>query len=232
MSACLALSSDIAMALLGARLKRRERLSARLGDVLSHLYLASAALKRFRDQGQPQADRPLLHWACRDALYQMQTAFDELFRNLPGRWTGTCLRLLVFPLGMPYDAPNDANDRRVARLLLTPSEARDRLTEGVFIGGPEDPVGRVEYALKKATAADAATSPKLRSRRRFNRASSANTRRICFVKRSAHAMRPLRSTNSRRTILMQWRYSNPTATPRRHPETDNRAAVPANPRRR
>jgi acyl-CoA dehydrogenase len=132
-------------------------LSARLGDVLSHLYLASAALKRFRDQGQPQADRPLLHWACRDALYQMQTAFDELFRNLPGRWTGTCLRLLVFPLGMPYDAPNDANDRRVARLLLTPSEARDRLTEGVFIGGPEDPVGRVEYALKKATAADAAT---------------------------------------------------------------------------
>jgi acyl-CoA dehydrogenase len=157
MSACLALSSDIAMALLGARLKRRERLSARLGDVLSHLYLASAALKRFRDQGQPQADRPLLHWACRDALYQMQTAFDELFRNLPGRWTGTCLRLLVFPLGMPYDAPNDANDRRVARLLLTPSEARDRLTEGVFIGGPEDPVGRVEYALKKATAADAAT---------------------------------------------------------------------------
>ena len=157
MSACLALSSDVAMALLGARLKRKERLSARLGDVLSHLYLASAALKRFRDQGEPQADRPLLHWACRDALYQIQTAFDELFRNLPGRWAGTCLRLLVFPLGMPYDAPNDANDRRVARLLLTPSEARDRLTEGIFIGGPEDPVGRVEHALKKATAADAAT---------------------------------------------------------------------------
>jgi acyl-CoA dehydrogenase len=157
MSACLALSSDVAMALLGARLKRKERLSARLGDVLSHLYLASAALKRFHDQGEPQADRPLLHWACRDALYQIQTAFDELFRNLPGRLPGACLRLLVFPLGMPYDAPNDANDRRVARLLLTPSEARDRLTEGIFIGGPDEPVGRVEHALKKATAADAAT---------------------------------------------------------------------------
>ncbi len=157
MSACLALSSDVAMALLGARLKRKERLSARLGDVLSHLYLASAALKRFRDQGEPQTDRPLLHWACRDALYQMQTAFDELFRNLPGRWAGICLRLLVFPLGTPYDAPNDANDRRVARLLLTPSQARDRLTEGIYIGGPEEPVGRVEHALKKATAADAAT---------------------------------------------------------------------------
>ncbi len=157
MSACLALSSDVAMALLGARLKRKERLSARLGDVLSHLYLASAALKHYRDQGEPQADRPLLHWACRDALYQIQTAFDELFRNLPGRWAGIFLRLLVFPLGMPYDAPNDANDRRVARLLLTPSEARDRLTEGIYVGGPEEPVGRVEHALRKATAADAAT---------------------------------------------------------------------------
>lgn len=157
MSACLALSADAAMVLLGARLKRKERLSARLGDVLSHLYLASAALKRYRDQGEPEADRPLLHWACRDALYHIQNALDELFRNLPGRWVGACLRLLVFPLGMPYDAPNDANDRRVARLLLTPSEARDRLTDGVFIGGPEEPVGRVEHALKKATAADAAT---------------------------------------------------------------------------
>ncbi|MDX1529175.1 MAG: acyl-CoA dehydrogenase domain-containing protein, partial [Gammaproteobacteria bacterium] len=87
----------------------------------------------------------------------IQTALDELFRNLPGRWVGACLRLLVFPLGMPYNAPNDANDRRVARLLLTPSEARDRLTDGIFVGGPEEPVGRVEHALKKATAADAAT---------------------------------------------------------------------------
>jgi acyl-CoA dehydrogenase len=157
MSSCLALSADVAMALLGARLKRMERLSARLGDVLSHLYLASAALKRFHDQGQPQADRPLLHWACRDALYRIQTAFDELFRNLPGRWVGRLLRIIVFPLGMPYDAPNDANDRRVARLLLIPSVARDRLTEGIFIGGPEEPAGRVEHALRKATAAEAAT---------------------------------------------------------------------------
>lgn len=157
MSACLALTADVSMALLGARLKRMERLSARLGDVLSYLYLASAALKRFHDQGAPQADRPLLHWACRDALYGIQTAFDELFRNLPGRWAGVLLRLLVFPLGMPYDAPNDANDRRVARLLLMPSDARDRLTEGVYVGGPDEPVGRVEHALNRAMAADGAT---------------------------------------------------------------------------
>ncbi|MDX1514383.1 MAG: acyl-CoA dehydrogenase, partial [Gammaproteobacteria bacterium] len=145
MSACLALVADVCMALLGGRLKRMERLSARLGDVLSYLYLASATLKRFHDQGSQQADRPLLHWACRDALYGIQTALDELFRNFPGRWVGVCLRLLVFPLGMPYAAPNDENDRRVARLLLTPSAARDRLTEGVYIGGPGEPAGRVEH---------------------------------------------------------------------------------------
>ena len=157
MSTGLALTADVSMALLGARLKRMERLSARLGDVLSHLYLASAALKRYHDQGTPQADRPLLHWACRDALYGIQTAFDELFRNLPGRWPGRVLRLIVFPLGMPYDAPSDANDRRVARLLLTPSAARDRLTDGVYIGGPEEPAGRVEYALGRAVEAERAT---------------------------------------------------------------------------
>jgi acyl-CoA dehydrogenase len=155
MSAALALSADVAMLLLGGRLKRLERLSARLGDVLSHLYLASAAIKRFEDDGRPEADRPLLHWACRDALYRTQAALDELFRNLPLRGAGGVLARLVFPLGRPYAAPSDANDRRVARLLLQPGPARDRLTRGVFAGGPQDPVGRVESALVKTARAQA-----------------------------------------------------------------------------
>jgi acyl-CoA dehydrogenase len=130
-SASLALSADVVMVTLGGRLKRLERLSARLGDVLSHLYLASAALKRFEDQGRKEADRPFLHWSCRESLYRSQIAFDELFKNLPNRWVAILLRILVFPLGMRYDSPNDANDRRVARLLMRPSAARDRLTKGV-----------------------------------------------------------------------------------------------------
>jgi acyl-CoA dehydrogenase len=155
MSAALALSADVAMLLLGGRLKRLERLSARLGDVLSHLYLASAAIKRFEDDGRPEADRPLLHWACRDSLYRTQVALDELFRNLPLRGAGGVLARLVFPLGRPYTAPSDANDRRVARLLLQPGPTRERLTHGVFVGGPEDPIGRVEYALVKTARAQA-----------------------------------------------------------------------------
>jgi len=156
MSAALALSADVAMALLGGRLKRLERLSARLGDVLSLLYLACAAIKRFEDDGCPQADRPLLHWACRDALHGAQTALEELFRNLPVRGVGWLLAGLVFPFGRPYAAPSDANDRRLARLLLRPGEARDRLTHGVFVGDAGDPVGRVEDAFVKAAAAESA----------------------------------------------------------------------------
>ncbi len=153
-SASLALAADVVMLTLGGRLKRLERLSARLGDVLSHLYLASAVLKRFEDQGRKEADRPLLHWACRESLYRSQIAFDELFKNLPNRWVALLLRILVFPLGMQYDSPNDANDRRVARLLMRPSAARDRLTEGVYVGTVDDPVGRVEHALAAAVAAE------------------------------------------------------------------------------
>jgi acyl-CoA dehydrogenase len=153
-SASLALAADLVMLTLGGRLKRLERLSARLGDVLSYLYLASAALKRFEDQGSREEDRPLLHWSCRESLYRSQMAFDELFKNLPNRWVAIALRLLVFPLGMRYDSPNDANDRRVARLLMRPTAARDRLTKGVYVGQLDDPVGRVEHALAAAVAAE------------------------------------------------------------------------------
>jgi len=155
-SASLALVADVMMMALGGRLKRLERLSARLGDVLSYLYLASAALKRFEDQGRKEADRPLLHWSCRESLYRSQIAFDELFKNLPIRWIAIGLRILVFPLGMRYDSPNDANDRRVSRLLMRPSAARDRLTDGVYIGTADDPVGRVEHALNAAVTAESA----------------------------------------------------------------------------
>ena len=156
MSAALAVVADACMLAFGGRLKRLERLSARLGDVLSHLYLASAALKRFEDDGRPEVDRPLLHWACRDALHRIQTALDELFRNMPYRSLGAALRWLVFPLGLPYVPPNDANDRRVARALLRPGPARDRLTRGIFVGSADEPLGRVEHALHETVAAESA----------------------------------------------------------------------------
>jgi acyl-CoA dehydrogenase len=156
MSCCLALTSDVAMLVLGASLKRRERLSARLGDVLSRLYLASAALKRFEDQGRPLDDLPLLKWGCNSALKMIQQSLDELIRNFPNRPAARLLRFFVFPTGKPYRAPSDALGHKLASLVLEPSSARDRLTAGIYIpADSNEAIGRLEVALEKVIAAEA-----------------------------------------------------------------------------
>ncbi len=134
MSAAFALSADVAMMTLGGALKRKERLSARLGDVLSELYLTSSVLKRFEDQGRPEEDLPLVQWACENSLYRMQESLRLLFRNLPFRPLAWLLRLVVFPTGSPYTEPSDLVDRDAAQLVMTPGAARDRLTQGIYIG--------------------------------------------------------------------------------------------------
>ena len=155
LAAGFALVADIAMLFLGGGLKRKERLSARLGDILSHLYLASATLKRYEDEGRQQADLPLVHWALRDALAQIQLAFYGVFDNFPSRAAAWGMRLLVFPLGRVFDAPGDELGHWIARLMMEPSAARDRLTSNIFIQRREDdPVGRLELALEAAPAAD------------------------------------------------------------------------------
>jgi len=133
MSAALALSADAAMMTLGGSLKRRERLSARLGDVLSELYLSSAVLKRYYDDGEPEADYPLVRWALQESLYRMQESFRSLYRNLPGRPLAWALRALTFPTGLAFSEPSDRAAHAAAQLLLSPSSTRDRLTAGVFI---------------------------------------------------------------------------------------------------
>ena len=133
MSAAFALSADVAMMTLGGSLKRKERLSARLGDVLSELYLTSAVLKRFEDTGQPEGDLPLVRWACENSLYHMQESLRLLFRNLPFRPLAWLLRLVVFPTGAPHTETSDRVDREAARTVLRPGAARDRLTQGIFV---------------------------------------------------------------------------------------------------
>ncbi len=155
MSAAFALTSDVAMLLLGGALKRKEKLSGRLGDVLSYMYLASAALKRFEDQGRPQADLVLVKWVCEDALYRMQQALDGVIRNFPDRTAAWLLRRLVFPLGRRFRVPSDRLGHKVASLLLAPSAARDRLTDGMYVPQDvHDPIGRLEDALPKVIAAE------------------------------------------------------------------------------
>jgi acyl-CoA dehydrogenase len=155
MSAAFTFMADVGLLTLGGEMKRKEKLSARYGDVLSHLYMASAMLKQFEDQGRPEADLPLLEWACQDSLFIMQQQIEGILRNFPARTMGWLMRLMVLPLGRPYAPPSDQLGHKVAELLLTPSDARDRLTRHAFTStDPKDPVGRMEHALKQTLAAE------------------------------------------------------------------------------
>ena len=153
MSAAFAFVSDLALLFLGGTLKRKEKLSGRFADALGHMFLCSAALKRYEQEGRPEADRPLMEWVAKYCIYNVQNALDEILRNFPSLWVGQVLRAVIFPLGHGLRYPNDRLGHRVAALLLEPSEARDRLTQGIFINNdPQDITGRLEDALEKVIA--------------------------------------------------------------------------------
>lgn len=155
MSAVFALAADVALLTLGGDLKRRERLSARLGDMLSCLYLGTAALKRFQDQGEPPADRALLDWSCTTCLHGMQQGLLALLDNFPHRMLARILRRWAFPLGLPYRPPSDRLADAVAELILQPGAARDHLTAGIFVPtGCHEPLGRLEDALVRSLAVE------------------------------------------------------------------------------
>ncbi|CDT07602.1 acyl-CoA dehydrogenase FadE [Vibrio coralliirubri] len=148
-SANLALLSDISMAVLGGSLKRRERLSARLGDILSQLYLGSATLKRFGSEGSHAEDLPLVHWGMQDSLRQTEVAIDEFLANFPNPVIGRLLRVVLMPFGRIRRAPNDKLDSKVAHILQTPSETRSRIGRGQYLEATEyNPVGKIEKALE------------------------------------------------------------------------------------
>jgi acyl-CoA dehydrogenase len=151
-SANLAMLSDICMLTLGADLKRKERISARLGDVLSHLYLASATLKRYDDEGRKSADLPLVQWAVEDSLYNCQHAIDELINNFPNMAIAKLLRLVIFPLGTKLSKPSDITAHKVAQLLQTPCATRSRLGQGQYLTRDGNNIfGKLEQALEDIT---------------------------------------------------------------------------------
>lgn len=156
LSTALALASDISMATLGGTLKRRETVTGRLGDMLSQLFILSAVLKRFEDEGRPAEDLPLVHWAAQDALARADTALREVIANHPSRTAAWALRLIVRPFGGRLDGPDDRLAAAVAKLVQSPGEARERLLAGSWTPRMEvDPIAatHVAFALYPAVAA-------------------------------------------------------------------------------
>jgi acyl-CoA dehydrogenase len=155
LSAAFAFLADVSMLAMGGALKRKEKISGRLGDVLSMMYLASATLKRYEDQGRLKADLPLVRWSVRRALHAAQQAIDQVLSNFPVKPLATALRWTLFPLGMPFRPPLDSRNRECAKIALEPGAARDRLTAGIYVPtGEADATGVLEAAFLATVACE------------------------------------------------------------------------------
>jgi acyl-CoA dehydrogenase len=151
----LAFLADFSMVVMGGELKRREKLSARLGDMLSSLYLVSAVLKRFYEDGEPQADLPLVEWCCQQLLHECEVAMHGVIINFPASWARVALPLILKPLGNKRHIPNDKLGHQLAKMLIEPNETRNRLTRLVYKVPSENcPLGRTEDAFLKICAAE------------------------------------------------------------------------------
>jgi acyl-CoA dehydrogenase len=154
-SASFAFATDVAMLSLGGYLKKKENLSARLGDVLSCMYLASMVLKHYETQGRREEDLPLVEYACRMLLYKAQEQLHSFLRNFPVGWLAGFMRLFIFPRGLTYFAPGDRLGRRVAEIVTQPSEARERLCGGIYTTlEPTNHLGLVQEAMVLTVAAE------------------------------------------------------------------------------
>ncbi len=162
LSAAFCFINDIVLTVFGGGFKFKEKISGRLADVLSHLYMASAVLKRYEDTGRPAEDLPLARWALRDSLYTIQEQLVGVIRHLRNPFLIFYTRLIAFPRGRQYHPPSDYLGKRVARILLSDNQARDRLIEGTFHSEADDATGLVNKAFM-ATLATADLEKQIRA---------------------------------------------------------------------
>ncbi|MBX3535012.1 MAG: acyl-CoA dehydrogenase [Xanthobacteraceae bacterium] len=151
-AAAFALTSDMALLTMGGALKRKENISARLGDILSELYLLSAVLKRWEEEGRQNDDLPLVGWCMADGIARINRAFDGVFANMPNRFVATLLWMML-PLGFRREPP-DRLTQACAELISSPSAVRERLTSGLYGGRDGDGVWLLEDAFKKVIAVE------------------------------------------------------------------------------
>ena len=149
--------ADLTVASLGGSLKTKQKLSGRLADALSELYILACVLKRFEDDGRLSSDRTFVDLAAMNGLYRFQEALRGVVDNFPvtpARWA---MRIVAFPLGNPYRPAPDYLGHRAVKLVLDAPEVRDRLTRYIYVSkDPDDPTGLLEVTLKKAVAAEEA----------------------------------------------------------------------------
>lgn len=167
-AAVLTFTTEMALLTLGGALKRKEYLSARLGDVLSELYLLSCVLKQYEDDERPKDDLPLLHWSMASGLRRIELQLEAVLANFPVRPLAWLMKLIILPFGVRRKPPTDRLTQACAELLLNDSDCRRRLTQGVFVGDEQSGLGRVEFAFQQVIATEA-----LREKMKHHHASNA-----------------------------------------------------------
>lgn len=146
---------DLVMLSIGGDLKRRELLSARLGDMLSYLYMASAVVKYFQDAGRNPADEPFVEWSIKTCLYEYQQSLQTLLNNLPHKGLAWLIRFMSFPFGFSAAQPLDKTAKNIAKILTTESDLRSRLTQYCYVGKKnEDAVAALEYVFQRTLSAE------------------------------------------------------------------------------
>ncbi|WP_223846101.1 acyl-CoA dehydrogenase [Wenzhouxiangella sp. AB-CW3] len=166
LSAAFTLIADLCLLILGGKFKFKEKLSGRLADALAHLYMASATLRRFEDDGRPEDDLPVMRWAVEDSLHQVEEALYGVLRNFPVPTLGPVLRVMAFPWGRRHHRSDDRTGHRIARLLLEDSATRRRLIDGAFESKADDGAGvllQAFAAVLKAAPAEMAVRNALKA---------------------------------------------------------------------
>ncbi len=152
-----ALVSDLTVATLGGGLKVKQKITGRLADALSELYLLSCVLKRFEDDGRPAADLKIVAFAAQNGLARFEEAIKGTIDNFPVAPVRWLMRWCVFPLGRAYRPASDRLGHEIVRLACEPGEVRDRLTRYIFVSKDvRDPTGLLEVTLEKVIAAEPA----------------------------------------------------------------------------
>ncbi len=155
MCAAFNLTANATFAIVGGGLKRKERISARLGDVLSNIYLASATLKHYETRGAIKDEIPVMKWACEQALFDAENAMVDLLDNYPNKFVAGLLKVATMPFGRLHKKPTDGMTHKAAQSILEPGDLRDRLTSGIYVSDDiNDPVGELEDAFRKAVVAE------------------------------------------------------------------------------
>jgi acyl-CoA dehydrogenase len=150
LSSAFALVADVSMLTLQSKLKFKEMLSARLGDLLSTLYLASMVLKHYENEGCPEEEYPLVQWSMNYLTNQYQVAMQEIIQNYPSQLLAAKLKFLVFPLGARFNAPSDALDTQISNLFTKDTDIRRRHLATVYVENtPTNPLGQLDAVFRQ-----------------------------------------------------------------------------------